>query len=121
MRLPLAILVSVVLAACVSQDRPATCDEPTATLEVTLTAEGLSPKAPAVCRDHEVTLVVDSSVDGTLHIHGYDEDVPATGVTAGEELRLEFTATRSGQFPIELHPDEDPRGVDVGVFTVYEP
>ena len=117
----LAILLGVVLTACVSQDRPTTCDEPTATLEVTLTAEGLSPKAPAVCRDQEVTLVVDSKVDGTLHIHGYDEEVPATSVTAGEELRLEFTATRSGQFPIELHPDADPRGVDVGIFTVDEP
>lgn len=121
MKLFLAILLGVVLAGCVDQDRPATCDEPTATLEVTLTAEGLSPKAPAVCRDQAVTLVVDSEVDGTLHIHGYDEDVPATSLTAGEELRLEFTATRSGQFPIELHPDADPRGVDVGIFTVYEP
>jgi hypothetical protein len=121
MRSLLAVVLGVALTACVSQNRPETCDEPTATLEVSLTAEGLSPQAPAVCRDQDVTLVVEPEVDGTLHIHGYDQDVPATMVTAGEELRLEFTATRSGQFPIELHTDVQPHGVAVGVFTVYEP
>jgi hypothetical protein len=116
----LGVVLAIVLAACVNQNRPATCDEPAATLELTLTAEGLSPTDPAVCRDQEVTLVVDSEVDGTLHIHGYDQDVPASTVTAGEELRLEFTATRSGQYPIELHTDEATQGVGVGVFTVHD-
>jgi hypothetical protein len=117
----LTVVLALVLAGCVSENRPQSCDAPTATLELTLTAEALSPTNPAVCRDQQVTLVVDSEVDGTLHIHGYDEDVPATAVTAGEELRLEFTATRSGQFPIELHTDAAPQGVSVGVFTVHEP
>lgn len=111
----------LLLVACVSQDRPSTCDEPAATLELTLTAEALSPTDPAVCRDQDVSLVVDSEVDGTLHIHGYDEEVPATPVTAGEELRLDFTASRSGQFPIELHTDVAPEGVAVGILTVHEP
>ncbi|HJP71132.1 MAG TPA: hypothetical protein VJ975_05380, partial [Candidatus Limnocylindria bacterium] len=71
-----SLLVALVLAACVTQNRPETCDEPSATLELTLTAEALSPAKPAVCRDQDVTMVVHSEVDGTLHIHGYDEAVP---------------------------------------------
>ena len=62
-----------------------------------------------MCRDREVTLVVTSEVDGILHIHGYDVEVPATEVTAGEVTELAFTARRSGQFPIELHTDENTR------------
>ena len=119
--LVMAGVVTLMLSACVSDGRPATCNEPAATIELTLTADSLSPTDPAVCRDQEVTLVVDSQVDGTLHIHGYDEQVPASTVSAGEDLRLEFTASRSGQFPIELHADTRPQGVSVGVFTVHEP
>lgn len=123
MRLALAVVgvATLLLSACVSENRPATCNEPGVTLELTLTADSLNPADPAVCRDQEVTLVVDSQVDGTLHIHGYDEQVPASAVTAGEELRLEFTASRSGQFPVELHTDAQPQGASVGVFTVHEP
>jgi hypothetical protein len=60
-------------------------------------------------------------VDGVIHIHGYDQVVPATEVSAGEDLNLSFVAERAGQFPIELHPDADPTSVNVGVFTVHEP
>lgn len=120
MRRVLTLLAAVALTACVNQSRPETCDEPSATLELTLTGQSLSPTDPAVCQDQEVTLVVHSQVDGTLHIHGYDEAVPATEVTDGEDLRLEFTATRTGQFPIELHADAAPQGVAVGLFTVHD-
>ena len=120
--LTLLILALVVAATgCVSQNRPQSCDDPRLTLEVTLTAAAMQPSDPAVCRGQEVTLVVASEVDGVLHIHGYDEQVPATEVAAEEELRLVFVATRSGQFPIELHPADDPRGIEVGIFTVHEP
>lgn len=121
MRRTLTALLAVILAGCVSQGRPDGCDDPTATLRLTLGAEALSPSDPAVCRDQQVTLIVDSEVDGTLHIHGYDAQVPASMVTAGEELRLEFIAARPGQFPIELHSDVTPQGVSVGIFTVHEP
>ena len=75
----------------------------------------------AVCRDQEVTLTIEPEVDGVFHIHGYDEQVPATEVRAGEPIALDFTAARSGQFPIEFHPAADPAGVEIGVFTVHEP
>ena len=114
-----ALLVAVVLGACIGGDPD--CAELPTRIELTLTADELSPENPAVCRDREVTLVVTSEVDGILHIHGYDVEVPATEVTAGEVTELAFTARRSGQFPIELHTDENTQGVALGVFTVHEP
>jgi hypothetical protein len=117
------MLLVTLLAACVSDTGPdaESCDAPSIELELTLTADALTPSDPAVCRDQDVTLRIASDVDGFIHIHGYDEAVPATEVVAGEELELAFTADRSGQFPIELHPADDPEGIDVGVFTVHEP
>jgi hypothetical protein len=117
----LVLALPLALSACVDQGRPASCGAPTVALELELSAGRLEPSDPAVCRDQEVTLVVASDVDGVLHIHGYDEQVPATEVSAGGELRLDFVAERSGQFPIELHPAADPTGVEVGILTVHEP
>ncbi len=119
---PLGVgLLLAVATGCVSDARPAACDEPSVTLELELTADSLDPSAPAVCRDQAVTLVIASEVDGIIDLHGYDTEVPATEVSAGNELRLTFTAQRSGQFPIELHPAQDAAGVNVGILTVHEP
>ena len=115
------VLLLLAVSACVDQRRPEGCGEPSVEVELRLTADVLDPSDPAVCRDQEVTLVVASDVDGTIHVHGYDEHLPASEVTAGEDLRLEFVAERSGQFPIELHPAEDPQGIEVGILTVHEP
>lgn len=115
----LLVPITVLSTGCVSDSRPAACDEPSVTLELELTADSLRPADPAVCRDQEVTLVIASEVDAIIHFHGYDAVVPATEVSAGEELRLSFSAARSGQFPIELHLADDP--VSIGVFTVHEP
>ena len=117
----LLLIVALAVAGCVSDTRPETCDAASVTIEMTLTATDLTPSDPAVCRDQEVTLVVDSETDGVLHIHGYDEAVPATTVHEGDTITLDFTASRSGQFPIELHPGDDPEGIAVGIFTVHEP
>lgn len=115
----IALALIAALAGCIGGD--ADCAALPTRIELTLTAEGLTPANPAVCRDRDVTLVVTSEVDGVFHIHGYDEQVPATTVTAGEVTELEFTASRSGQFPIELHTDEHTEGVNRGIFTVHEP
>lgn len=122
MWLSVAVLLAAILAACVSDSQPnaSTCAAPTIELELRLTAERLTP-APSVCRDQEVTLRIASEVDGFVHIHGYDHAVSATEVVAGEALELTFIADRAGQFPIELHPADDPEGIDVGIFTVHEP
>ena len=126
MRLRLILLAALaatlaVLTACVADNRPETCDDDAVAIELTLTAEGMEPSDPAACRDQEVTLRIDSEVDGVVHIHGYDGVAPATEVSAGDELEVTFTALRSGQFPVEFHPADDPEGVSVGIFTVHEP
>ena len=61
----------------------------------------------------------ETEVDAVFHIHGYDESVPATQVAAGATTTITFTAQRAGQFPIEIHPGDDPRGVEVGILTVH--
>jgi hypothetical protein len=113
-------LVAAVLAGCVTENRPEACNADQTTIELTLSATALEPNDPAACRDQLVTMIVDSEVDGVFHIHGLDDVVPATPVVAGEEITLDFTADRSGQFPIELHPADDPQGVSVGIFTIHE-
>jgi hypothetical protein len=118
-RAVLALLGATVLAGCYGG--PPACEARRAEIDLTLTAETLTPSEPAVCRGSDVTLRVAPEVDGVLHIHGYDAEVPATPVTQGEVIELAFTAERSGQFPIELHTDENTQGVNVGLFTVNEP
>lgn len=112
---------AVMLAAAGCIGGSPSCDALPTAIDLTLTVDSLTPDDPAVCRGHDVTLTVASDVDGVLHIHGYDDEVPATAVTAGEAVELAFTAGRSGQFPIELHTDENAQGVSVGIFTVHEP
>ena len=107
------------MGACIGGD--ADCAALPTRIELTLSADELTPADPAVCRDRQVTLVVTSEVDGVIHVHGYDDEVPATEVAAGEVTELAFTARRSGQFPIELHTDENTEGVGLGIFTVREP
>ncbi len=117
------LLVSIAilaLAGCVGDRGSVDCSADEVTMELTLTADSLTPDDPSACRDQQVTLRIDSEADGFLHIHGYDDQVPATEVAAGEETVLEFTASRSGQFPIEFHPADDPEGVSVGILTIDE-
>lgn len=121
-RLPGALFAAavVLLATGCIGGSPA-CDALPTSIELTVTADALTPQAPAVCRGRDVTVTVVSDVDGVFHIHGYDEEVPATTLTAGETVELSFTAARSGQFPIELHTDENTQGASLGIFTVHEP
>lgn len=117
------LLVVVALTGCVEDTGPdpEACAAPNIEILLSLDEDGLQPADPAVCRDQAVTLVIASEIDAVFHIHGYDDQVSAAQVQTGEELRLDFTASRSGQFPIEMHPLDDPTGMDIGVFTVHEP
>jgi hypothetical protein len=127
MRPGLACLVlaglALAVAGCVSDAGPdaESCGLPSVHVALALTDDGLEPGTPSVCRDQAVHLSVESEVDGILHIHGYDSEVPAFEVRSGETAEVSFAATRSGQFPVEFHAADDPRGVGVGVFTVHEP
>jgi hypothetical protein len=119
---PLSWLIGlVVLAGCLPGGSNVDCEAPSVELQLALSDAGLEPGDPAVCRDQEVTLSVQSVVDGILHIHGYDSEVPAFEVRSGQQIDIAFTASRSGQFPVEFHPADDPAGIEVGIFTVHEP
>lgn len=115
--------VAALLLAAVSGCLPggSGCDDLPDRVEITVSADGMTPSQPAVCRDRDVTLAVTPEVSGVLHVHGYDEDLPATTIVSGEPIELSFRSSRSGQFPVELHTDADPQGIDVGIFTVHEP
>jgi len=113
-------LLAIVLGGCVTENRPATCDADETTIELTVSATALEPNDPAACRGQVVTMMLDPEVDGVFHIHGLDTVVPAAPLRSGEPVTLEFTVDRSGQFPIELHLADDPSGVSIGIFTVYE-
>jgi hypothetical protein len=114
-----AVLGSLLLAACLGPD-PSCAGLPTQ-VDVTLTADAMTPSNPELCRDTDAVLRVSSEVDGVFHIHGLDDQVPATTVTAGDVVELAFSPTRSGQFPVELHTQENTQGVNVGLLTVHEP
>lgn len=120
MRPALLIVLALLASGCVDTQRPTACEEPAVTLELELSTDALTPSDPQVCSGQDVILVVNSSADGILHIHGYEEHVPATEVEEGQRVELEFAAERSGQFAIEFHPGADPQGVSVGILTVHE-
>ena len=108
----------LIVSACNPSDA-GSCTAPSVTLEATVTDQAMDPSALAVCRDQEVTLELHSQTDGEFHLHGYDEQVPATDLVAGETTTLEFVADVAGQFIIELHSGDDE--AEIGVLTVNEP
>lgn len=117
------IALTVGAAGCVESNKPdaSACAAPSTEIVLTVTASSLSPDDPAVCRGQRVTLRVESTVDGVLHVHGYDAELPAIEVRASEPAEIAFDATRSGQFPIEFHTEQEAEGSSAGVLTVHEP
>lgn len=116
-----ALLVGL-LSACVGDaGLPSTCHDPSVSFAATLSDEHLEPDSFDACRDQAVTITFTIERDGVLHLHGYDDQVPATEVGAGDETVFEFDAVRSGQFPIALHTSDGPAEVTVGGLTVHEP
>jgi hypothetical protein len=97
------------------------CGATSVALEATVTDEAMDPSALAVCRGQDVTLELHSRTEGVFHLHGYDEQVPATSLTPGQTTTLEFTAAAAGQFVIELHARSGESEIEIGVFTVNEP
>jgi hypothetical protein len=115
-------LLAAVLTACVGDaGLPATCHDPSVSFETTLSGEQLEPASFDACRGQEVTITFTIERDGVLHLHGYDDQVPATEVRAGHETAIAFDAVRSGQFPIALHTTDGPSELTVGALTVHEP
>ena len=115
------IAIALVLAGCVpSANLPENCDADAVTIQATLVEERLEPSSLEVCRGQQVTMELTVERDAVFHLHGYDEEVPARQVTAGEDLTLEFEASRAGQFPIAIHTTDGPAEATVGTFIVHE-
>ena len=118
---PLALLAVgaslVLLAGCGT----ASCPSPTATLEATVSDDAMEPSALAVCRGQDVTLNVHAQTNAVFHLHGFDDQVPAIGLTPGETTTFQFTADVAGQFIFELHDRSGATSTDIGVLTVNEP
>jgi hypothetical protein len=114
-------VAAVLLAGCVpAADLPETCGDASVTLDATLVDERLEPATLEVCRGQEVTIRVTVERDAVFHLHGYDEELPAREVRAGEDVTLTFAATRAGQFPIEIHTTDGPAEAQVGTLVVHE-
>lgn len=110
----------LVSAACVPQsDLPSDCDAGAVERNATLSDAGLEPDAIDVCSGQEVTITITVERAGELHLHGYDDQVPELEVAVGEVTELAFTASRAGQFPLELHTGQDE--IEIGILTVHEP
>jgi hypothetical protein len=110
----------VLVAGCVDQSVPPDCGEASVTRELMLTGVDLSGDEPSVCRGQEVTIGFTADGDGILHVHGYDEQVPATEYHADERIEVTFEASVSGQFSIEAHTAENSEGQEIGILTVHE-
>jgi len=114
--------LALATAACVPGDSPSvSCSDPEVTIATTLANDQLDPANLDACRDQHVVINVTVEQDGTLHLHGFPEQVDEEEVTAGTPLTIEFDAVRSGQFPIELHAAGGADEVEVGTLTVREP
>ena len=81
--------------ACVQQSTlPSDCDATTVERSATLSKGGLAPDSFDVCKGQAVTITITVQVAGTLHLHGYDDQVPEKPVASGRrgEARLQRVA-----------------------------
>ena len=121
-----AILLALLLLAalsigCVRQaDLPDDCDASAVQRTASLSGDRLDPESMDICKGQQVTIEISADRAGELHIHGYDEEAPEVTVRPGDTAVFTFTATRAGQFVIELHtPNQGPE-IEVGLLTVHE-
>jgi hypothetical protein len=67
---------------------------------------GEMPKAPVfkAVEGQTIRLVINSTVYGAVHVHGYEKHVP---LSPGSPAKLEFPASLPGRFELHLHaPDQ---------------
>ena len=70
------------------------------------------PKVVRVEEGQNIKIRVNFDVAGEAHLHGYDLSVD---VEPGKESILEFTASKTGRFPMEFEQLKK----DIGVIEVY--
>ncbi|MFD3944042.1 hypothetical protein [Streptomyces sp. NPDC058579] len=79
-----------------------TTPAPGRTVEITVTGKSVQPPPSRVelKKGEQLTLRVTADRADTLHVHGYDRELP---LTPGEPGTLTFTADRTGLFEVETH------------------
>lgn len=70
------------------------------------------PKSVRVEEGQKVVIKTTADITDEVHLHGYDI---STDVKPGEVATLEFTADKTGRFPVELEKIKK----DIGVIEVY--
>jgi hypothetical protein len=70
------------------------------------------PESFRVRQGEHVTLRIESNANDELHLHGYDLKL---AIRAGEPATLQFVASRSGRFGLELHKHHS----ELGALEVY--
>jgi hypothetical protein len=116
------LLLATVSIGCVREaNLPDDCHASSVKRVASLSGDRLDPESMDVCKGQQVTIEITTERAGELHLHGYDEEAPEVPVEPGDTATFSFTATRAGQFVIELHtPNEGPE-IEVGLLTVHEP
>jgi hypothetical protein len=116
------LLLAAICIGCVQQaGLPDDCDASAVQRDASLSGDRLDPQSIDVCKGQQVTIEIATERAGEIHLHGYDAEAPEVAVEAGDTATFKFSATRAGQFLIELHtPDEGPE-IEVGLLTVHEP
>ena len=114
----LAVLLLALTACVQGNDLPSDCDASQVDRAATLSNRGLAPDSIDVCKGQAVTITITVQVAGTLHLHGYDDQVPEKEVAVGDVAKLTLSASRSGQFPLELHTGTDE--IELAILTVHE-
>lgn len=79
-----------------------TAPAPGRTVEITVTGKAVQPPPSRIelKKGEQLTLRVTADRADTLHVHGYDRELP---LTPGEPGTLTFTADRTGLFEVETH------------------
>lgn len=76
------------------------------------TGDTAEPKVVRVQEGQKVVIKATADVADEIHLHGYDLSKEAE---ANEQITIEFTADKTGRFPIELEKLKK----DIGVIEVY--
>ena len=116
------LLLATISIGCVEQaGLPDDCEASSVERQASLSGDLLEPEGIDVCKGQQVTIEIATQRAGELHLHGYDDEAPGIPVEPGDTATFTFTASRAGQFPIELHDEGTGEEAEVGLLTVHEP
>jgi len=116
------LLLATVTIGCVQQAAlPEDCEATSVQRQASLSGDRLDPEAIDVCKGQQVTIEIATERAGELHLHGYDDQASEVPVEPGDTATFDFTASRAGQFVIELHDEDTGEETEVGLLTVHEP